>query len=54
MSVSLFVKQATVAPAVKVAHIRVLQHTDAKYVIDRLIFENILYLHGNKSLSSIE
>lgn len=36
MSANLFVKQATVAPAVKLAHSRALQHTSAKYVIDRL------------------
>lgn len=36
MSASLFVKKITVAPTVRLAHSRALQHTNAKYAIDRV------------------
>ncbi len=36
MSASVFVKKVTVAPTVRLAHSRALQHTNAKYAIDRV------------------
>ncbi len=36
ISASLFVKKVSVAPSIRLAHGRALQHTNAKYTIDRV------------------
>lgn len=48
MSASLFVKKVAVAPAVRLAHSRALQHTNAKYAINRVALKTFSIPAGTR------
>ncbi|XP_078030988.1 uncharacterized protein F54H12.2-like [Epinephelus lanceolatus] len=48
VSASLFVKKVAVAPAVRLAHSRALQHTNAKYAIDRVALKTFSIPAGTR------
>ena len=48
VSASLFVKKVSVAPAVRLAHSRALQHTNAKYAIDRVVLKTFSIPGGTR------
>ena len=48
MSASVFVKKVSVAPTVRLAHSRALQHTNAKYAIDRVALKTFSIPAGTR------